>query len=767
MNKLILLLVFGYSAAIASPSQTNAPPVFTSPAPAPFVHPGQAFLHEVTAIDPEADPVSLYLVQAEQKDAASETGFYWATGYLSVIWQSFTAESTGFLTRAGLQSSGNYPTGSQVFSIYAGTGTGGALLYQKTQNFGAILDYHTVTIPDSVKILVEAGQVYTLAITNATGYLIYDYNTNPYAGGQSSFSSLADFQFVTHIKPLGGATGYSWLSFTDSGNGTGILGGTPETGDNGLVSLTLVALATGGYDLKKVSFTVAPELPAPTLFGSAGGNGSAFLIWNRGNSDHFLNYYLYSGTAEEPGSPAESIFQVSDTTLTLSGLTNGTQYYFRLTVKDTWGQESDFSPVEVVTPADGFGSAVSLSGDVFGEASSAGLPVGSAPRTLEAWFKSSDGFSSSQVIANYGNLGTGQRFGLLLLGGNVYFVGEYEDINTFVSANDGNWHHAAATYDGETVKVYLDGNLIGSSALNLSTGPGALRIGKRVSGDSYSENFYGEIDEVRVWSEVRSQAQIQDYSNFPVNWYEPSLVANYRFDDGFTDVFLDSTPLNRDGSFTGTAGFVSSSGISLSLPVELISFSGTVSMGKIRLNWSTASEKNNFGWEIQQTREPEALEGSASTLPNPSWASGSGSHWEKIGFVAGNGTTSETKSYSFDLPVTGPVSIRLKQADLDGTVSYSKILTFDASLTDFRLLGNYPNPFNPETAIRFSLPETGRVSLQIFDLTGKVVGSQESPVLNPGISELKVDASVLSSGTYFYRLSSGIKTLTGKFTVLK
>ncbi|MCK6600908.1 MAG: T9SS type A sorting domain-containing protein [Bacteroidetes bacterium] len=763
MTKLFLLLVFGYSSTLASPSQTNSPPAFTSPVPAPFVHPDQPFLHEVTATDPETDPVSLYLVQPEQKDAASETGYYWATGYLSVIWQSFTAESTGFLTRAGLQSAGNYPTGSQVISIYAGTGTGGALLYQKTQNFGAILDYHTVTIPDSVKILVEAGQVYTLAITNATGYLIYDYNTNPYPGGQSSFSASADFQFVTYIKPLGTATGYTWLSFTDSGNGTGVLGGTPQTSDIGKVDLTLVALAAGSYDLQTVGFTVAPEATPPTLFGASGGNGSAFLIWNQVDSDYFSRYYLYSGTPEDPGTLTDSTTTWSDTSLTVSGLTNGTHYYFRLKVKDTWGQESGFSPVEIVTPADGFGSAVSLPGEVFGEASSAGLPVGSAPRTLEAWFKTSEGISSSQVIANYGNLGTGQRFGLLLLGGNVYFVGEYVDINTFVSANDGNWHHAAATYDGETVKVYLDGNLIGSGNLSLSTGSGAFRIGRRVAGDSYSEDFSGEIDEVRVWSEVRSQSQIQDYRNFPVNWYEPSLVANYRFDDELTDVFLDSSPSNRDGYFLGTPGFVSSSGISLSLPVELISFSGTVSMGKVHLVWSTASEKNNFGWEIEKTTERNQQAGDSPSAP----LSDRNSHWEKIGFVAGSGTTSETKSYSFELPVSGPVSIRLKQSDLDGTVSYSQILTFDDNLTDFRLLGNYPNPFNPETAVRFILPAPARVSLQIYDLTGRLAGSQESQVQNPGISELKVDASALSSGTYFYRLSAGSKILTGKFTVLK
>jgi hypothetical protein len=85
----------------------------------------------------------------------------------------------------------------------------------------------------------------------------------------------------------------------------------------------------------------------------------------------------------------------------------------------------------------------------------------------------------------------------------------------------------------------------------------------------------------------------------------------------------------------------------------------------------------------------------------------------------------------------------------------------------FELSQNYPNPFNPVTNIKIRLPETGMVNLAVFDIAGKFVASLVSGELNAGVYNLGFDASVLSSGTYFYRIEAGEFTDVKKMVLLK
>ena len=120
------------------------------------------------------------------------------------------------------------------------------------------------------------------------------------------------------------------------------------------------------------------------------------------------------------------------------------------------------------------------------------------------------------------------------------------------------------------------------------------------------------------------------------------------------------------------------------LPVELTSFSVTSQASKIILNWATATETNNLGFEIQRMRE--------------------NSEWENIGFVEGYGTTTEPKEYSYfdDVSTVQYTSLiyRLKQIDFDGGFEYSDVVEVEVVPTQFELSQNYPNPFNPSTTIQ-------------------------------------------------------------------
>jgi hypothetical protein len=141
----------------------------------------------------------------------------------------------------------------------------------------------------------------------------------------------------------------------------------------------------------------------------------------------------------------------------------------------------------------------------------------------------------------------------------------------------------------------------------------------------------------------------------------------------------------------------------------------------------------------------------------------------KIGFVEGNGTTNEPKQYTFtdkNLP-TGNYKYRLRQIDFNGNFEYFEL---DGAVSigipdKYSLSQNYPNPFNPVTNLEFGISELGFVSLKIYDAVGREVVTLVNENLMPGFYSVKFDASYLSSGVYFYRLSAAGRS--DEFSVTK
>jgi len=82
-------------------------------------------------------------------------------------------------------------------------------------------------------------------------------------------------------------------------------------------------------------------------------------------------------------------------------------------------------------------------------------------------------------------------------------------------------------------------------------------------------------------------------------------------------------------------------------------------------------------------------------------------------------------------------------------------------------LGNQPNPFNPSTTIKFSVPKTGRAALEVFDLRGRKVASLVDGELAAGDHSLQFSGEGLPSGTYFYRLSGDGYEVTEKMQLVK
>jgi WD40 repeat protein len=191
------------------------------------------------------------------------------------------------------------------------------------------------------------------------------------------------------------------------------------------------------------------------------------------------------------------------------------------------------------------------------------------------------------------------------------------------------------------------------------------------------------------------------------------------------------------------------------IPVELASFNADVNDNKVTLNWITSSELNNSGFEIERA--------SFSTSPRQEG-------WERIGFVEGKGTTSETNHYSFEDKnlSSGIYKYRLKQLDFDGTYEYSGIVEVEVIIpAAFSLSQNYPNPFNPSTTIEFQIPSDGFVSLKIYNSIGQDVTTLLNKHQSAGSYSITFSADELPSGLYFYTLRSGEFSSTKKMLLLK
>lgn len=195
------------------------------------------------------------------------------------------------------------------------------------------------------------------------------------------------------------------------------------------------------------------------------------------------------------------------------------------------------------------------------------------------------------------------------------------------------------------------------------------------------------------------------------------------------------------------------------LPIQLNYFSGSISSHCVELRWGTISEINNYGFEIQRSQDRV---NNIVTIPNS--------------FVPGYGTTNTPHHYQFtDCTVASGVWFyRLKQIDLDGTVSYSEWIEVEVPTgvteekpIEFALYQNYPNPFNPTTHFRFQIGRFGLVSLIVFDVLGREVATVVSKEMQPGSYEIEFDSKNLSGGVYFYTLSSGHNIITRKFVLLK
>jgi hypothetical protein len=205
---------------------------------------------------------------------------------------------------------------------------------------------------------------------------------------------------------------------------------------------------------------------------------------------------------------------------------------------------------------------------------------------------------------------------------------------------------------------------------------------------------------------------------------------------------------NITGNITGTG-----TNCTQPMPVELISFSASVNKDVATLHWQTASEENNLGFQIFRSVKNDKTE------------------WYKVGFVSGSGTRHTTTNYSFSESKlkAGKYFYRLRQIDYNGNMQYFELnnIVEIKPPGKFELFQNYPNPFNPTTKINFTLSNDTKVSLIVYDMSGREINTIINKTLSADYYTVEFNASNLASGVYFYRLVTNEFTSVKKMVILK
>jgi hypothetical protein len=193
------------------------------------------------------------------------------------------------------------------------------------------------------------------------------------------------------------------------------------------------------------------------------------------------------------------------------------------------------------------------------------------------------------------------------------------------------------------------------------------------------------------------------------------------------------------------------------LPVELTAFHAFTTEEGVDLMWSTASETELDAWEIER-----CLTGSnnfavlAHLHAQNSAIGGNYTYYDRLGV---NGSTYDYRLVDISMDGTRTVHDAIESA------SYG---SFDAGrVTEYELTDAYPNPFNPSTTIRYSLPENGLVSIIVYDVSGREVATLVNSQHDAGRYSVTFNGANLSSGTYFYRMTAADFSMTKRIMLLK
>jgi hypothetical protein len=282
-----------------------------------------------------------------------------------------------------------------------------------------------------------------------------------------------------------------------------------------------------------------------------------------------------------------------------------------------------------------------------------------------------------------------------------------------------------------------------------------------VSSGNYS-NSYWSVNPVGSLTGTTYDIRINFGDNETYTITTPSVNTRLsKYESSFWFVYVASgngpsqTELNYANTWAKTRSINSFSDYALTdetspMPVEMCSFDAAVLKRDVQLSWSTCSELNNMGFDVERR--------AYNPVTNDYYP------WIKTGFVEGSGTTNQQQFYKYNdnRLATGKYQYRLKQIDYNGNFEYHNLASpSEVSIgtpLNADLFQNYPNPSNPSAKVDFQIPFAGKVSLKVYDITGKEVATLVEAEMDAGYYTSEFNGSNLASGVYFYRLIASSNT---------
>lgn len=405
---------------------------------------------------------------------------------------------------------------------------------------------------------------------------------------------------------------------------------------------------------------------------------------------------------------------------TFSGLTASTTYYFKIYSYNGNPGQLNYK-TDGVVPSLNVQTSANTGGGIYSDLIISEYIEGSSNNKAIEIFNgtssSIDLAAGSYKLEFYFNGSTSPLTTINLVGtvaiGNVFVVASSSASQPILNVT--NQTSSSSFYNGDDAVVLKKGNVIVDVIGQVGFDPGS----------EWGTGLVSTADNT-----LRRKVTVTQGDTNPDDVFDPATEWNGFAIDTFDDL----------GQYEGI------------LPVELVAFSGKVVGKNVILNWETATELNNYGFDIERS------------VTNDNWVN--------IGFVPGSGNSNSYKHYNFvDSDIqSGNYVYRLKQIDNDGIFEYSTAIEIFVSDPDnFVLYQNSPNPFNPSTMIRYELPVDGFVSLKVFDVLGNEVATLVNEDKTAGVYELQFSISnlQLGSGVYFYRVQVGNFIDTKKMILMK
>jgi hypothetical protein len=304
-----------------------------------------------------------------------------------------------------------------------------------------------------------------------------------------------------------------------------------------------------------------------------------------------------------------------------------------------------------------------------------------------------------------------------------------KDINTNVATSD----HVLGLYNRGNFGSGHGWASVHSVAWNCSTGTRAIIIQKPPTAQNYAIGCFGNVTGVTPPAPFSNpQGYIEGINVSALN---PQSLYKAQFDDR----------------------------LSGDLPVTISSFVGNfISEDHVKLEWTTITEKNNYGFYMQKFNADS--NSFVTTITS---------------FQQGETNSVAPKNYSWiDESVSDSVvKYRLLQIDNDGLQQYFGPITINKNATgvnsnpgkpnEFKLSQNFPNPFNPTTIIKYELPTTYHTILKIYNIIGSEVATLVDEIQGPGYKSVAWNAKSMPSGLYLVKLCVGNYIKTIKVLLLK